>query len=275
MRSYLLAVMAVLASSLCEPPGAVAQIMAAGGQTQGAFGYRVMGQPLGTGTQGRFGNRVLGQPFQPPPTSMGNWVPYAASGNFMNYGTPYGSVSITGQPFLPQPVVSIGLAGVAPMPQYNLANPAEVPAPVTPPPAPETTAPEPLPETNGGAEGIAPAEPAATMAPAAGRTITTVTASLSRLGGALANAGPFARSAELSDRLTRIARAKGMLAGAALNVYLGNHVALLQGEVRSPGDRTLLANVIGLEPEVQQIDNQLVAAGSGDVSVRSSNRLSR
>ena len=56
-----------------------------------------------------------------------------------------------------------------------------------------------------------------------------------------------------------------MLAGAALNVYLGNHVALLQGEVRSPGDRTLLANVIGLEPEVQQIDNQLVAAGSGDV----------
>ena len=159
MRSYLLAVMAVLASSLCEPPGAVAQIMAAGGQTQGAFGYRVMGQPLGTGTQGRFGNRVLGQPFQPPPTSMGNWVPYAASGNFMNYGTPYGSVSITGQPFLPQPVVSIGLAGVAPMPQYNLANPAEVPAPVTPPPAPETTAPEPLPETNGGAEGIAPAEP--------------------------------------------------------------------------------------------------------------------
>ena len=275
MRSYMLALMAVLASSFCEPQRAAAQVMAVGGRTQGMFGGRSLGQSLGAGTLGVFGNHVLGQPFQPPAGNFSNYVPYASAGTFMNFGSPYGSVSVTGQPFFPPPVASVAMPIAAPPGGYNLYAPTHARA--SDPRRPCRPPLNRLPETNGETEGAAPtAAPAdpPTMAPVIGRAIIAVAAP--QAGGTFANAGPFARSAELSDRLTRIARAKGMLAGSGLNVYLGNHVALLQGEVRSPGDRTLLANVIGLEPEVRLIDNQLVpAAGSGGVSSNPSDRLSR
>ena len=77
----------------------------------------------------------------------------------------------------------------------------------------------------------------------------------------------FIRSPELSDRLTRIARARSMLAGEGINVYLNNkNIALLLGSVRMPGDRVMLANVLSLEPDVGQIDNRLVVQGSPALS---------
>jgi len=72
--------------------------------------------------------------------------------------------------------------------------------------------------------------------------------------------------------LTRIARTKGMLSGQGIDVYLSNNVARLEGTVRTPGDCVLLASVLALEPGVRQIDNRLVAEGSGTLS---SNRKSR
>jgi hypothetical protein len=66
------------------------------------------------------------------------------------------------------------------------------------------------------------------------------------------------RSPELSARLTRIARARGMLAGPGINVYLNGDVAVVQGTVRSTADRTLLCNVLGLEPNISRVDDRLV-----------------
>ena len=77
---------------------------------------------------------------------------------------------------------------------------------------------------------------------------------------------PYPRSPELSDRLTRIALAKGMLSDHGIDVYLSNHVALVQGAVRTSGDSVLLANVLALEPEVRRIDNRLIAHGAGLIS---------
>jgi hypothetical protein len=71
----------------------------------------------------------------------------------------------------------------------------------------------------------------------------------------------YSRSPELSDRLTQIARSKGMLPGQGIDVYLSNSIALVHGTVRTPSDCVLLANVLATEPEVRQIDNRLVAFG--------------
>jgi hypothetical protein len=88
-----------------------------------------------------------------------------------------------------------------------------------------------------------------------------------RVDSAVAARGQqFAHSRELSDRLTQIARTKGMLSGKGIKVYLSNNIALLQGAVRTPGDRVLLAYVLNLEPEVRWIDNQLVVKGSSELS---------
>jgi len=76
-------------------------------------------------------------------------------------------------------------------------------------------------------------------------------------------AEPYLRSPELSDRLTRIARTRGMLSGPAIDVYLSGNIALVQGVVRTAANRTVLANVLGLEPDVSQIDNRLVVQGYG------------
>jgi hypothetical protein len=74
----------------------------------------------------------------------------------------------------------------------------------------------------------------------------------------------FSRSPELSDRLTMIARTRGMLVGKGINVYISNDVAVVQGTVRSPADSAALASVLGLEPDVEHIDNRLSVAAAGN-----------
>jgi hypothetical protein len=75
---------------------------------------------------------------------------------------------------------------------------------------------------------------------------------------------PFSRSPELSDRLTGIARSRGMLVGKGINVYVSNDVALVQGTVRTSADSAALASVLGLEPDVEHIDNRLSVAAAGN-----------
>ena len=72
----------------------------------------------------------------------------------------------------------------------------------------------------------------------------------------------FSRSPELSDRLTQIARTKGLLFGPAIDIYVSNNVALIQGAVGTPSDSTQLATALAREPGIVRIDNRLVALGS-------------
>jgi hypothetical protein len=138
-----------------------------------------------------------------------------------------------------------------PAPDYNRpefpANPAVAAPPIL--------------ETNGG-EGMVPAEQGPGIGP---------TAAFHRVAAGMGSTSvrsrqPSVRSPDLSDRLTRIARAKGMLSGEGIDVYLSNSGAILRGTVRAPGNSVLLANLLALEPEVQQIDNQLVVEGTGTPS---------
>ena len=61
--------------------------------------------------------------------------------------------------------------------------------------------------------------------------------------------------------MTQIARTKGLLFGPAIDVYLSNNIAIMQGAVARRATAPQLAKVLALEPEVQQIDNHLVAIG--------------
>jgi hypothetical protein len=181
--------------------------------------------PPGSQTYGTFGNRTLGQSFVPTPSTFGGGIQTGPGGNFLSVGRSNGpALNAT-----PGPQIGPQAAGGTP-------------------------------ENMGAAEeglemlpGIVP--PAAS--PAAARQYGTGAASPGSHG-----VQSYTRSERLSDFLTRIARSKGILAGQAIDVYLSNNVALVQGAVHRPGDRVLLANVLNLEPEVSRIDNRLVVEGA-------------
>ena len=236
-NNYVLALLAVVALGLCKPPLVVAQV-----STQGSV------------VHGTFGDRTLGQSFVPRPSTFGGGVQTGPGGSFLFLGRSDGSAAFV-TPWR-QNDTGVVVPGSAAQPPPN--------ATILPPlPVPEYNSPElqiipdlgPLvfPETNG-REVTGPAEPA----PGVGAPST-----LGRGVGPLAARPqqPFARSPGLSDRLTQIARSKGILPGQGIDVYLSNNVALLHGTVRAPSDRLLLANILALEPEVRQVDNRLVAFG--------------
>jgi hypothetical protein len=230
----------------------------------------------GKETRGLFGNRTLGHSFTPRPNTFGG-IQTGSSGDFLYVGrwddssafaTSWRRIDTAvlyqavGTSAAAQPALRADIVPQLPVPDYNL------------PTVPEF-APRSFPETNGW-EGTSRTEQALGSAlgigaPAASNaTIRRV--SMRATSASAARPQPYARSPELSDRLTRIARATGMLSGQGIDVYLGSNVALLQGTVRKPDDCVLLANVLALEPEVQRIDNRLVAEGSGTLLSNRKNR---
>jgi hypothetical protein len=256
MKTCLLMITAILAMDFGEIAKVAAQTPYTGVGTSGMFGYRVIGGPsLGVSTPSMFGPRFIGPiqnsislgiqnragaNFSPPAP-----VPYSSS--FLppirvTQTAPEGNVNdrnnvnnIQEQPLLPEvgpqaypePNMPIGPEGMMPLEQ----GPAAVPS---------------------GLETPGAASPAAMSTPyPRGWTF----AASSMTGRAPLNA----RSMELSDRLTRIARDKGMLAGRRINVSLVGDTTIVEGAVRTPGDRAALANVLSLEPRVQRIDNRLHA----------------
>ena len=205
-----LALMAVLALSLCKLQMVVAQV-----------------PPQGNQNYGTFGNRTLGQPLVPAPSTFGGGIQTAPGGRFLGRSD--------GSPVSATP----GLQNSTRVPTPNAAAQPALNAAVSPQsPAAERDAPElpsitnsaPLsvPETNG-------PEGTVRTAPALGLTPGTA-------APAASPQQPYSRSPELSDRLTQIARTKGLLFGPAIDVYVSNNVALIQGAVGTPSDSTLLAN---------------------------------
>jgi hypothetical protein len=210
MKSFTLALMAVLALSLCKPRMVVAQVI------QGSQNY------------GTFGNRTVGQQPVPTPSTMFG-AQTAPGGKFISPGQSNGSAA--------QPAPNVTVSPRSPAAEHNAAKLPAMP----------NSAPLSLPETNG-PEGAIRTEPALGLAPGAAPP-------------AASPQQPYSRSPELSDRLTQIARRKGLLFGPGIDVYVSNNVALIQGAVGTPSDSTLLAGLLALEPEVLRIDNRLVALG--------------
>jgi hypothetical protein len=102
----------------------------------------------------------------------------------------------------------------------------------------------------------------ATAAPVVVQPTATANIALSSNAPPAASASPvtFVRSARLSELVTRVAQSRNLLAGQGINVYVSNHVAVLQGTVRSADDGATLANVVNLEPNIWHVENRLTAA---------------
>jgi hypothetical protein len=224
------------------PQTAVGAVPAQGGTQFSAQGGTVYGT---------FGSRTLGQSFVPSPSTFGGGIQTSPTGSFLYAGRTDGSAAFA----TPWRQFNAGAAGPAAQPAYGTAGP-QSPAPEEfGGPATDEMNPWPM---NAG-EGLSALEQVLGMTaglepPAALRMAPQA---------AVARPQPYARSPELSALMTRIARSKNMLASQGIDVYVSNNVARLQGAVRTPAAGVLLANVLALEPQVWQIDNQLVVEGSG------------
>ncbi len=229
-KSCTLALAAVLALSLCKLQMVVAQV-----------------PPQANQNYGTFGNRTLGQPLVPAPSTFGGGIQTAPGGSFVGRsGGPPASAAPG-----PQNNARMPAPGAAAQPALNAAVSLQSPAAERDAPElPSLTnlAPLSVPATNG-PEGTVRTAPA--LGPTAGSAPPAVSPRQ-----------PYSRSAELSDRMTQIARTKDLLFGPAIDVYVSNHVALIQGAVGTPGDATRLATALAHEPGVLRIDSRLVALGS-------------
>jgi len=245
---------AVLAVGLCEPqmgaahpPRGMSVGLPAGGVVAPSLYVRQLGlpQPAPQNNQvyGMFGSRTLGQSLVPSASTFGGGIQTNPDGSFRGIGTP-----AVGTPTVP------AVVNAAPSPQ----SPAPASGPPEFPLFPETSETEDMGQAGAAEQALGAGPPPAAVA--------RETRFGSRAPAAVVHGPlPYARSTELSDRLTRFARAKGILSARGIDVYLSGTSARLEGTVGTPRDRDLLATILGLEPAVRQIDNRLVVEGAGTI----------
>lgn len=269
VKNCMLAAVAILVIGTCGVEKVAAQVSPQNGWNPAMFNNRTVGQPLAPRSSTMFGGGI-----QPSPGGTFVYVGRSGSGAFT---TPWqrgaaGAFELPGQ-LVVAPAINLQAAPLA-QPLAPMYSPPQLPSAVeiVPVMVPGVNQQE---EANSAEQGVDSTEPAINpagqgleAAPAMPPAFSTVVIPSARMRAATASAAaqPYNRSPELSERLTRIARDKGMLSSRGIDVYLGNRVARLQGIVRTAGDRDLLANVVGLEPEVQAIDNRLVVEGAAAVS---------
>jgi hypothetical protein len=248
MKTTILASMAALILAGWQSPAAVGQFAQMPSQS------------------GMFGTRVLGQPLTPSRSAFGGGVQTNATGSFLYIGRTSGGTDFTApwrhpyQSVLDQTVPALPAMQLTLSPQQpTTAAPAGSPS-ATPAPAVQVapTAQPPVPGTN--APGASPAQGPG-MTPNAPTMPGWSFATGQNDNRAAASVDTFTRSPELSDRLTRIARSRGMLVGPVIDVLVSGNVAMVQGKVRTQANRLLLGNIVGLEPDVSRIDNRLTVSG--------------
>jgi hypothetical protein len=217
---------------------------------------------------GQFGYRVLGQPLAPPPSQFNGGLSIGVIGRFPTLGRLNGWNDFAmpwRQPYQSaiDPTIVLPNA-LATLPMQSPAAAVQLaPPPGTQMPAVQMGPPFQSPPPGYNAF-MPPPEQGAGMPPVAetGRAWNYATGQVANRA-VFVPAESYVRSPELSARLTRIARARGMLAGPAIDVYLSGDVALVRGVVRNTANCTVLCNVLGLEPNVSRIDNRLVVKGYG------------
>ena len=168
-----------------------------------------------------------------------------------------GAPSMMGQP---EALPSEGPAGYAPP-----GEPASMPSPAAAPTSSGGLGPNNVPSP------VAPSNPGATVIPRGGVRVAVDYSALlglsreseGQLPGSLYPAG--ARFDDgylpgLSERLTQTARDHGMQVSAPIRVSMLNGTAIVYGTVGTSHDRLLIANMVLLEPGINQLSNRLSVA---------------
>lgn len=217
-----------------------------GGQVNGAFGPRTIGQPFsGSQMPGMFGPRTIGRFIAPQPSGFSGYTQPAPA----YYNTPYaGQPSMNQIGRLNQSIVAGQMFPEAPMPLDQ----------VPPVFLPDAYAYD---GVFGFNEAYYPGEyfglPTNAGAPNAQNFLPPSQVRMNAGNTSTAKPHPFVLSQQLSNRLTNIARSKGMLSGNSISVYTSNGTARLQGNVNKDSDRVALGYVMSLEPGITRIDNRL------------------
>ena len=225
-------------------------------------------------SRGLFGDRSLGRPVQPGTSGFGGGIQRGPSGDLLGLGrgmfpTPWRRVEGAGLPIVwgtppytfypvsgPQPVV-------APREQ-----PAQAPAEQPPPPQQSTPGPDiwfrqtsPSSETSPPSETTPPVPPGSngfygpqkslgwSMAGTAGSDSTGAQNS-------------FVPSPAISARITRLAQAGGVPTSSGVQVCVQGNTAIVRGAVATPYQRSLVGNLVGLEPGVWHVDNQVTVVAA-------------
>jgi hypothetical protein len=220
---------------------------------------------------GMFGPRVTGGSLQPGRSSQfNNGLQTAPSGTFVGAGRASGP-NMFATPWRqanPWPTLySAPVYTILPNGQTAIVVPGEMSPPGAPTPAtvtlPTTAQAEAAAQPQAVGQGPAAAAPAEGAMPASGES--TYVAPLPRAAQLVS--APMVTAGEgygylpgVSARLTHIARDHGIAAPSGIRVSLVNGTAILRGEVGTPHDRSLIANLAGLEPGIWQISNQLTVA---------------
>jgi hypothetical protein len=273
------------------------------GQTNGMFGPRNLGSPikpgvsqfddsLQRGPSGDFlstgrpaGQNMFTTPWQQP-SEAPVYLPFAygmlPNGQLAaippNMITPGGAVL----PIAPPPETAAEAAATA-QPEGPLPpeGPAGYGVPV--PPAAMPVAP---PSGGGSApNNVSPPPPAAPSAggkPASAGGATPVAVDYTSLlgwtaesaapaPGGVSPAGTQLETAylpDLSQRLTQTARDHGMQLYAPIRVSLASGTAIVRGMVGTAHDRLLIANMVLLEPGIDQVNNRMIVAPAGVPAAR-------
>ena len=219
---------------------------------------------------GLFGDRALGRSLQPAASRFGGGIQFGPSGNLVGVGRADGSnmfltpwrrvepapltVNWGAPPYIfavpgPQPVVA---------PQEQPAQaPSDQPLPPDqstpgPPasdiwfrsPSPSSESTTPVPPGSAGSYGPRKS-PGWSVAGAPG-------------GDSAGAKGPFVPSPDVSARITRLARAAGMGSPSGMQVSVQGGIATVRGAVATPYQRSLVGNLVGLEPGIWYVDNRVI-----------------
>jgi hypothetical protein len=275
-----------------------------GSVTQGMFGPRVIGRySTGTVTMGTFGTRIVGQQLVQGPGNFTGNIQFSPYGGYVVNNPAYGYQVVNTNPMfgpwyennmLNSPAASVLTYGSTPETNMGEAmNPFMPGNPALPASYPENApfGATPVNTTSGaGVSGTNNANMQQGTMPGnvqqggntgntqqganLGTTAAGVSAGISlatpqrakfyTASVLSAHRPTFSLSPDLSERLTRIARSRGMLVGKGINVYMSDDIALVQGTVRTPADSSALASVLSLEPNVEHVDNRLAVGGTGN-----------
>jgi hypothetical protein len=225
--------------------------------------------------RGLFGDRRLGQPLQPAPSTFGGGIQRGRSGDFLGMGRADGSAMFPtpwrriepgplpvdwGTP--PQPVI------VAPQ-QPVIVAPQQPPALPLQPLPPQPSAPvQPSPDIWFRSSALSTgASPLAASGNAGPSYVPRLALGWSTVGsGEIAPVEappPFQPSPALSARITRLAQAGGVPSSAGVQVSVQGDTAIVRGAVADSYQRSLVGNLVGLEPGVWRVDNQMIVAKPG------------
>jgi hypothetical protein len=230
--------------------------------------------------RGLFGDRRLGQPVQPGPSRFGGGIQRGPSGDFLGQGrtdgsnmfiTPWRRVEPGPLPFnwgVSPPVISVTVPPpVIVLPQPQEALPVEPQQQPTPGQSPaDIWFRSPLSPT-GMIPPVAPGIAGSMYGPRIMPCSDTAQASGESSAYA---AGRFQPSPALSARITKLAQAGDVQTSAGLQVCVQGSTAIVRGAVATPYQRSLVGNLVSMEPGVWQVDNQVVVTTPGSAVAASS-----